>query len=249
MFEFSPRAFDDLLRSIHGHGYRVLTFDQLKADRPAGSKVLLLRHDVDVSMDYAYAMARHEAQQGVRATYFVMLRSPLYNLWSRHAVQSLRAIVAMGHAIGLHFDASAVGPEKSLKLWIRLEVDALEALVDAPVRAFSLHQPAPEIIAQQLEIAGLINTYHHGQMAGFHYISDSNRKWLGHEPLAALTAGFDALHLLLHPIWWMRAGGSVADCWDDAILLNFVRAQEQLLATERAYGPARQFRIIRQDQV
>jgi hypothetical protein len=248
MFDFSPGAYDNLLRATQTHGYRTLTCDALAtAPRPAG-KLLLLRHDVDVSMDYALAMAELEARLGVHATYFVMLRSPLYNLWGRHAVKTLRAIVGLGHAIGLHFDAVVPGAEKTVSEWIAFEAATLAVLAQAPVRAFSLHQPTPEIIAQNIVVPGMLNTYHPEQLAGFHYISDSNRVWRGLDPFATLAAGHEALHYLLHPIWWMRGGGSVADCWDDALALQFTRTQEQLLATERAYGAARQMRIVRQEQ-
>src|SRR5213075_2207995 len=44
---------------------------------------LLLRHDVDMSLDAALAMAELEAERGVAATYFLMTRGEFYNLDAR----------------------------------------------------------------------------------------------------------------------------------------------------------------------
>jgi hypothetical protein len=238
MIEFSPTGYAQLLQSIRDHGYQTVTFNDLN-NRAPGIKYFLLRHDVDVNLDYAHEMAKREADFGVRSTYFVMLRSPFYNLWSRIASQLLREIAKMGHAIGLHFDAAfSQGPEKTRAEWIAFEAETLSALANTEVKAFSLHQPTPEAIDQRLQINGMINTYHPDHMKDFTYISDSNRDWRGKDPIALMKTG-ENIQLLAHPIWWMNANSDIEACWDDAINLNFQRVQEQVLATERAYGPER----------
>ncbi len=45
-------------------------------------RIIILRHDVDLSLHHALKMARAEAEHGLRATYFVMLRSQFYNVLS-----------------------------------------------------------------------------------------------------------------------------------------------------------------------
>ena len=47
-----------------------------------GSGVLLLRHDVDFSVDYAHAIAKKEFDRAVKSTFFIMLTSNMYNLLS-----------------------------------------------------------------------------------------------------------------------------------------------------------------------
>src|SRR4029079_12046411 len=66
---------------------------------------VLWRHDVDYSMHRAVVLARLEAELGARATYFVTLHSDLYNLLEPAVHDRVREIAALGHWIGLHFDA------------------------------------------------------------------------------------------------------------------------------------------------
>jgi len=219
-------------------GFRFIRFSELEAGRGTPERLLLLRHDVDASMEFALSMARIEHRMGIRSTYFVMLRSPLYNLMGRHGSWCLRELVQLGHEIGLHFDASCeCGPRWSLGDWVRFELSMLGGLVGREVTAMSLHQPTPNVIEARLTVPGVVNTYHPEHMAGFHYLSDSNRDWRGRDPLC-VASSHQRLQLLLHPMWWM-CDGSIDDCWNTALRHGFENAQNQLLATERAYGGMR----------
>src|SRR5688572_19028064 len=102
---FSLAAYRATIEAGLASGYRFLSFGELADGAPESPRQCLLRHDVDVSVEYALAMARIEAEAGVRATYFLMLRSPAYNLLGRHASLAVREMAALGHDIGVHFDA------------------------------------------------------------------------------------------------------------------------------------------------
>lgn len=246
MADFSPANYDLLLRAIKLHGYDCITFNNKEVMNNASPKLIALRHDVDVSMDFALKMAEQEAKLGVHSTYFVMLRSPMYNLMSRHSSMTLRKIVELGHEVALHFDAAFIqGAERTIEQWILFEVGVLRMLINAPVNAFSFHQPTREIIGKKIEIEGLINTYHPDHLNGFQYLSDSNRIWQNKSPFALMESGVEKIHLLLHPVWWMCEHEKVEDCWDEVIRQNFGRTQQQLLATERAYGDARDIQLKR----
>jgi hypothetical protein len=246
MIEFSPQSYGSMLEAIRSRGFEYRGFGDVASFDSQRVKLCLLRHDVDVSMEYALEMAQLEARLGVRATYFVMLRSPMYNLFGRRSSSALREIVALGHDLGLHYDAAcSQGPEHDIEEWLRFEMETLGTLAGRRVTAFSFHQPSAEIIERRVEIPGAINTYHPGQLPGFKYISDSNRVWRECDPLQLLQAGFDRIHLLFHPLWWMCEDPDVQRCWDAAIRRNFEVMQSQLLATERAYGPARELALKR----
>src|SRR5687768_12246943 len=101
-FEFSLRGYGQLLDALAEHRYKVVTFGDVPRSADAG--VCLLRHDVDASLEFATRLADVEAAKGVNSTYFVMLRSPLYNILSKQAVNDLRHLIANGHQVGLHFD-------------------------------------------------------------------------------------------------------------------------------------------------
>ncbi|WP_338317606.1 hypothetical protein, partial [Bradyrhizobium ottawaense] len=67
---------------------------------------LILRHDVDLSLEAAAVMADLEAKHGWTATYFVLLCSEFYNVFSAAGRRSLCSIVERGHDVGLHVDPS-----------------------------------------------------------------------------------------------------------------------------------------------
>ena len=71
--------FDVLMRLNKDHVIgSVGDYDELRKSK----KFLILRHDVDFSLDYALQMAQKEAQNKIRSTYFILLHSPFYNpLW------------------------------------------------------------------------------------------------------------------------------------------------------------------------
>ena len=65
----------ELLDAAQAGGYRFAFFD--RSPEPG---TVLLRHDVDLSLDAALAVAELEAEAGAAATYFLMTRSEFYNL-------------------------------------------------------------------------------------------------------------------------------------------------------------------------
>jgi hypothetical protein len=240
MTDFSPRGYASMVQAFGARGFRLIGFDELAATQTGDDSLCLLRHDVDACLDYAVEMGEMEQGLGVRSTYFVMLRSPMYNLLGRHGLQALRTLQRQGHDIGLHFDAGASDwRDERIEDSLAFELGVLEHLLGRAVRAFSLHQPSEAVIGRRLELSGIINTYHPAHLEGFTYISDSNRAWRDQNPWQLAASAARRIHVLLHPIWWMCPHADVARCWDAAVLRNFEASQRQLLATERAYGPAR----------
>ena len=72
---FDLAHYRELLDAAAAGGYRFATFE---AEPQPGD--LLLRHDVDLSLEAALELARLEHERGARATYFLMTESVFYNL-------------------------------------------------------------------------------------------------------------------------------------------------------------------------
>ena len=241
--EFSMKGYGRLLDHLNNHGYEMIRFSDLRQQSSHAARCLL-RHDVDATTDFAVRMAEFEAARQVRSTYFVMLRSPLYNALSRACTDDVRRIVELGHEVGLHFDA-AYDSTSSLPLATRIERElaVLSGMTGVPVSAFSFHQPDAALLASRIVVAGGVNAYTLDS-EGWQYISDSNRDWRGRDVLDII--GRRAwLQILVHPMWWVCESGDILDCWDQAIGRNFEREQRQLLSTERAYGPPRRIEVKR----
>jgi hypothetical protein len=152
---------------------------------------LLLRHDVDLSLEAALELARLEAEAGAQATYFLMTESVFYNLDSAVGQAALATLRGLGHRVGLH----AVYP--SLTLDERFD----------PVVAW--HNPDPEYMRAPLP-DGRINVMQDPWFDPATYRSDSNQHWRSGCPHEELAAGrFPWLQLLTHPEIWAYPGATM----------------------------------------
>jgi len=199
-----------------------------RAELATGDPLIFLRHDVDVSLERARAMAELEATWGVTSTYHVMLSSPFYDLASRSSQDSLRAIRAAGHEVGVHVhpgvDASAApggassAPEVAssapevVSSAPEVASSADDAMVAAAASRFadltgiepcslSFHLPASSLMNGPLVVGDRVNAYG-APLLGW-YLSDSRGRWREGDPSASLDAPRShVLQLLVHPLWW-----------------------------------------------
>ena len=225
-----------LLAALTERGYEVRDFH----DATAADGELLLRHDVDVSPAAAVALAAVEHQLGLRASYFVMLRSPLYNPLAPGTRAELSRLIELGHEIGLHFDASIwPGDDRSLDRAAAHECTLLEEIVEAPVRAVSFHRPVRALLGRAAAIGGRIHTYQPAFFSNMAYVSDSRGGWHHGHPLEqdAVRNG-QALQLLTHPIWWVGEPGDDVNARLDRLVLERRKSTEDDLSdTIDSYRP------------
>ena len=182
---FTLGHYRELLEAARAGGYRFAGFES-----PPGRGDLLLRHDVDLSLDAALRIAELEAAAGASATYFLMTESVFYNLASKEGVAVLDRLRALGHRVGLH----AVYP--TARLDERFD----------PVVAW--HNPDPEYMTAPIE--GAVNVMQEGWFDPPTYRSDSNQRWRFGCPHEELRAGaFPWLQLLTHPEIWVYPGATM----------------------------------------
>lgn len=196
--EFSTEGYTALVRALIGRGYTVRSF----ANAEPGARHLILRHDIDMSLEAAVPIAEAEAALGVSAVYFVLVRSELYNPFAPPGAAALARIGSLGHEIGLHFDA-ALYTEVTLEQAAARECDMLETFIDRPVHTISFHRPHAVLLGREGLLAGRRHAYEPRFFRDMGYSSDSRGGWRHGHPLthAAVSAG-RALQLLTHPIWW-----------------------------------------------
>jgi hypothetical protein len=184
---FDLNHYGELLDAAKAGGYRFAFFDH----EPAAGD-LLLRHDVDLSLDAALTLAELEAGADAQATYFLMTRSVFYNLGSPEGESALARLRELGHRVGLH----AVHPH--------LELDGRFD----PVVAW--HNPDAEFMRAPLD--GAVNVMQAPCFDPDHYRSDSNQHWRSGCPHDDLAAGrFEWLQLLTHPEIWAYPGGTMRE--------------------------------------
>jgi len=198
-----------LLEELRGLGYRDVGLDGIDAAKP----VMFVRHDVDLCLDRAVRIAEAEAELGIAAYYYVLVSARLYNPASAESRRAMRRLLELGHAIGLHFDASLYeGGAGALEAAAEEECAILERLTGAPVRSISFHRPAPELHGRAGLFAGRAHTYDPRFFHEIGYISDSSGGWyrghpLDHPSVKARTA----IQLLTHPVWWHASSPRAAE--------------------------------------
>src|SRR5262249_21611362 len=124
-------------------GFRVITFTEYVPDLLAGPPLLLLRHDIDYSLQPALKIANLERHHGIRATYFIRLHSPFYSPLSPSGRDAVRLLVEQGHEIGYHFDYDFLNDAIESRSVSRFmgDVSALEAISGTTIRAVAAHDP------------------------------------------------------------------------------------------------------------
>ena len=182
---FTLEHYRELLDAARAGGYRFASFDD-----PPSRGDLILRHDVDLSLDAALRMAELETDAGATATYFLMTESVFYNLASREGAAAIARLRELGHRVGLH----AVYPNADLD-------DRFDPVV-------AWHNPDPEYMTAPID--GAVNVMQDGWFAPSTYRSDSNQRWRFGCPHEELRAGaFPWLQLLTHPEIWVYPGSTM----------------------------------------
>lgn len=217
--EFTEHGFRELLRAAKARDYRFIRYGE-----PAAEAQVLWRHDVDFSMHRAARLAEIEAEEGAVATYFLNPRCVFYNLLEPEIARLVARIRALGHDLGLHFDASAYGvthwTQDELERALLRERTLLEAIVEIPVASVSWHNPdLSNLLDLDAEsIGGLVNAYSARLRDDYAYCSDSNGYWRFRRMADVIAARHPRLHLLTHPEWWTPVAMAPTARLDRAIL-------------------------------
>ncbi|MHC2333172.1 hypothetical protein [Bradyrhizobium sp. USDA 4454] len=230
--EFTEIGFRQLLLLLKAGGYRFARYGE-----PAGGRHVIWRHDVDVSMHRAAALAEIEAEEGAVATYFVNPHCPFHNLLEPQIMALVRRIAGLGHEIGLHFDAGAYPVthwnDAELAAAVQHERRLLELALEVPVRCMSWHNPDMTNLLEfeAEEIGGLVNAYAGRYRRDYVYCSDSNGYWRFKPMSEVITHGHRQLHLLTHPEWWTPEPMAPSERIDRAILgrASYVRRDYDLV--------------------
>lgn len=221
MTEFAYRDYLHLLRTIRSTG-RLTDFRSVLNDQP--DRYVVLRHDVDFTIERAYRLAKIEHDEGVQSSYFIMVDSEFYNAFSPRHTALLREMAAMGHHVGLHYQSpEGEHGDEAILNDIQYKLQLLSGITGRPADRFSYHRPSRADLTRALD-ADIVNayapaffTYYAGEApAGplnVKYISDSMGQWNFTQPFTRPDEAFFAAHervqILAHPCWWTQEGLAV----------------------------------------
>jgi hypothetical protein len=202
---FDLAHYREIVEAAQAGGYRFAHFEGAPAE---GS--VILRHDVDLSLDAAVRMAELENDAGAAATYFLMTESVFYNLDSSEGVAAIGRLRELGHRVAQH----AVYPNAPR-----------DERFD-PVVAW--HNPDPEYMRAPLP-DGRINVMQDPWFDPATYRSDSNQHWRSGCPHDDLRErAFPWLQLLTHPEIWAFDGETMGQTMRSMLEAEKARRLQQL---------------------
>lgn len=201
---FSRPEYGALLDEFKVAGYKPLDFTEAYKLARHDEPWLILRHDIDFDVKAAREIALVEADKGFKATYFFLLRTPFYNLFTAENSKAVRDIIQAGHEIGLHFDRMAYAPDTDSAAAIRRECAVLADWFETKIKVISYHRPiAREIEGHPEGSHPYLNTYMEAFTKRIAYVSDSQGAFrFGHPLDHEAFKNRGPMQLLTHPIWW-----------------------------------------------
>jgi hypothetical protein len=179
-----------------------------EAGRVGTPRTTIMRHDVDIDVEAAVAMAGIEAEYGISSTFFFLTGCDTYNVASAANRRHLRRLTEQGFEVALHFDPllyPELGDGELLPA-ARREADWLAEIAGQPVRSLSLHNPSMH--GRYPAFEGFANAYDPLFFDPDFYLSDSCMSFRGKDPFEFVRrAERHGLQILLHPFHYSETGG------------------------------------------
>lgn len=209
---FSFAYYRQMLETAQESGYSVTSFADYDSSRP---RTIIMRHDVDYTLNGVLELATIEHELGASASYLFRVHAHEYNIFTPHVYALIRHIRSLGHDIGLHFEASAVGRALGLSpdAVLRKEKALMELVFDAPVVTGSEHRDISHDVHRTPPFRDSHDIYSFGfryygmdeaYTKEMKYLSDSNGFWREGD-LAQHLGKHERLQVLIHPDWWFES--------------------------------------------
>lgn len=226
--DFSYYSYQKMIRMLQIHHYQFCGYDNYEQY----DRCVILRHDIDNSLPAALELANLEDSMGVHSTFFVLVTSDFYNVFSKESREILESIQGMGHFIGLHFDEAVYGNNMSNDQMInaiKSEASILAASIKQTVKYVSMHRPSKALLDENLYIPGMINSYGKVFFRDFKYLSDSRCHW--REPIEDIVQSeqYDRLHILTHAFWYHEQNQTLSETIEAYLRKGNVDRYEHML--------------------
>jgi len=201
--DFSFRHYLEVLNYAKNTYDYVGPLKDLHTDKNKDS-FIVLRHDVDISLEHALKIAQLEYDSELYSTFFILLHSPFYNALTKKNETIISKISSMGHEIGLHYDTDFL--PKSLnnaRQQIKNETRILENITGQKIISVTQHNPTTTKKLNPRLVAGFSDAMHNPLMKKSVYISDSVQNWR-RGCMCNHVGKISKLQILTHPIWWQE---------------------------------------------
>lgn len=208
-------SFDDyrkIIRIIQSTGLQAGYKEALTRDR-----FIIMRHDVEYSVERAYNLAKVEESMDFTSTYFFQWTNNSYNILSRKNRDMVKDMHERGHQIGLHFALNGMTDMEQIKKQIVKEIQILSEMFGFTVDVFSVHRPSKDVLRENIKLPGILNAYQDDFFTfaenvteetpvTVKYMSDANHIWRYGYPDEENILSHDKVQILTHPFAWTKKG-------------------------------------------
>jgi hypothetical protein len=216
---FTYSAYEEMLSLLKQQHYDICNYENYQRC----TRCVILRHDVDFSLEAALRFAELEYRNGVQSTYFILLSSFFYNPFYKKANDIIKEIRGMGHEVGLHFDEARypISNEEELAHYVEKEISIMSQGLDMEIKTVTMHRPSKWVLEKNVQFDTVINSYGQEFFYNFKYLSDSRMHWREDVHQVIQSEAYERLHILTHPIWYCTE-----ECTMEEILTALITAQK-----------------------
>ena len=174
---------------------------------PKLAKPLILRHDVDLSLESVLPIAKIENELGIVSTYFIRIAGPYFNLIEDNNLKICRKLIELGHNLGLHAEIRNPDIEiPKIAQQILFQRELMQEILQQNIEVFSLHNPG-NLRINFFDLKMYLNEFNFAYDELYYskdrYFSDSNGKWRDPQRMQnAIESNPNLVQLLIHPEWW-----------------------------------------------
>lgn len=191
---FNLINYKKLIKKFKKLNYKFVNYKHFKS-----SKCIILRHDIDFSIEYARKIAEIDKKLKIKSHFFFLYDSIFYNLLSTENIKHIKFIKNLGHSIGIHING-----EKN-SILINKEIKHISRIMLSQKckfdNIFSIHKYGSN--KKILKIKNFKNFYI--QPYSNIYYADSGGSFRFGNPLTStkIINHKKSFQLNLHPIWWI----------------------------------------------
>ena len=232
MFSFDD--YKEIIRIIKSTGRQCGYADALHKD-----KFIIMRHDVEYSVDRAYQLAKVEQSMDFISTYFFQWTNNSYNILSRRNMDMIKDMHERGQHIGLHFALNGMTDMQQIRKRIKMEMEILSEMFGFEITEFSVHRPSKDVLRENIKLDGILNAYQDDFFTfadqitedtelKVKYMSDANHIWRYGYPDEANITGYDKVQILTHPFAWCKKGYDNFDNYKSLLQEKYIELVESV---------------------
>lgn len=225
---FSFEDYKDIIRIIKSTDRYMDYHKALTSD-----KFILMRHDVEYSVERAYELAKVESSMDFTSTFFFQWTNNSYNILSRKNKDLIKDMHERGHTIGLHFALNGMTDMEQIRKQIAKEIDILNSMFEFKIDTFSIHRPSKDVLRENIKLPGIINAYQdefftfaenvtENTPVNVKYLSDANHIWRYGYPDEKNILEHDKVQILTHPFAWCKQGYDNFDNYKSLIKEKYI---------------------------